>query len=265
MNNETDEQTVQRLYEEVTAERDKMLDEHPVDWEQEKKEAVEHYKATPMYDWATKMKSNQQDMTDKYGSEIVNEILECDRNCVKIPSYLIHEIHCIHEGKKPHPKKRKNEKVVQIHKRQNIEWDKLGQKKLQAVEYENKYFIKNKKAGVFNMARKAKSLQNPSTLLDYLLQHKAWKNKKTGEYKKDKHNTYTDWYVKRKLIVASRSVDQMAVDLGVSKSTIIRWTRALENDGIIQKVKVGLENVYVLGKVVGDKELYYYAGEINLK
>ena len=56
----------------------------------------------------------------------------------------------------------------------------------------------------------------------------------------------------------------MAVDLGVSERTIMRWTKALEEDGIIQRIKVGLENIYVLGKVINKEELYFYSGEVHL-
>ena len=243
------------------------LAETPENDEQVIKASRDYYSDVRMYDWGAGENSNQQAMMDKYGSDIVNEIRGCEYNCMRISKSLIHKMHRIHDGKEPKPRpswsqKKPDKKIISSPKKANVEWDELGNNELLPSNFDNKYFI-TKKAGVYNTARKAKSLKNPSTLLDYLLQYKAWKNDETGEYKKDKHNTYTYWYVERKLVVASRSVEQMAVDLGVSESTIKRWANALVRDGIIKKIKVGLENVYVLGKVVNGEELYFYTGEVQ--
>ncbi|MFC1817142.1 hypothetical protein ACFL0M_14675, partial [Thermodesulfobacteriota bacterium] len=122
--------------------------------------------------------------------------------------------------------------------------------------YDNKRYA-DIKSGIFNAARNKGSLRNPSTLLIYLIQEKAW------DGKKDKHKTWDHWYIEKNLIVSTRSVDQMAADLGVHRGTIIRWSAALENDGLIIKEKEGLETIYILGKVVNGKELYYYCGDIE--
>lgn len=115
------------------------------------------------------------------------------------------------------------------------------------------------KDGVFNMSRKCRSLQNPTTLLLYLLQNCCW------EGKKDKHDTYCTWYLKRNLVVASISVEKMCADLGVHEKTIRNWANALQKDGMIKKVKEGKENIYVLGEKVDGKELLYCSGEISWK
>ena len=267
MENEENLNEVQKLYIEMIEERDKKLEEMTEDFNEAISESRKYYEQVPMYDWATKQKSNEYEMAEKYGNVIVSKIHECEYNGHRIPKSLIHQMHLISEGRESKPvpewhKKRVDKKVITFPNKEKIEWDELGDNDLQPVEFSNKNYIM-KKAGVYNRARKSKSLQNPSTLLDYLLQHKPWKNEK-GEYKKDKHKTYTYWYLERKLIVASRSVEQMAVDLGVSESTIKRWVNALEKDGIIKKIKVGLENVYVLGKVINENdELYFYSGEAH--
>ena len=48
------------------------------------------------------------------------------------------------------------------------------------------------------------------------------------------------------------------MDLGVSVSTIKRWLDDLERDKLIERAIEGRENVYILGKVLGDTEFYFY-------
>lgn len=89
---------------------------------------------------------------------------------------------------------------------------------------------------------------NPTALLMILLKHRTWENKM------DKHHTYTHWYKKKGLIVASRSIASLAEELGTSERTVRKYLRMLEKNGDIETVKgekfaSQRENVYVLGKV----------------
>jgi hypothetical protein len=130
----------------------------------------------------------------------------------------------------------------------------ISGKKLKPVQHKGNY-IGGKKAirdTIFNKSRESKSLQNSTTLLIYLIQHSAW------EGKNDKHDTYENWYLEKRKIVASRSQEQMAADLGVSVRTIQRWLDELERDKLIERDIEGRENVYILGKVKGDKEFFFY-------
>lgn len=130
-------------------------------------------------------------------------------------------------------------------------------KELKPVEYKGNY-IGGKKAirdKIFNKTRDSKSLQNATTLLFYLIQHSAWKGKN------DKHHTYKNWYAKKRQIAASRSQEQMAADLGVSVRTIQRWLDELERDKLLKRDIEGRENVYILGRVRGDKEVFFYERE----
>jgi hypothetical protein len=133
--------------------------------------------------------------------------------------------------------------------------EKNGRKKAEKTSFTNEWFIKRIEAGVYNMI--PKSLRNPTILLLYLLHHQNWKGKK------DKHNTYDYWYCKRHLIVASVSIEQMAADLEMSEKTIRRYLKSLERDEVIIKHKVGLENIYILGQVLGQDELYLYSHGTN--
>ena len=70
----------------------------------------------------------------------------------------------------------------------------------------------------------------------------------------DKHHTFTHWYKKKGLIVASRSIASLAEELGTSERTVRKYLRMLEENGDIETVKgekfaSQRENVYVLGKV----------------
>lgn len=225
------------------------------------RESIEYYKRIPMYDWGAKQKSNEHDMTEKYGSKYVKQLNYYKWEGLPVPKSLVSDLHRIHEGKKPFKKKRQK-KITNIRsyrKSQKQDWGKFEKKTdLEPKEYSNQHYT-NVRAGLINMGRKHRILQNPTTLLLYLLQHRPW------EGKKDKHNTYEHWYLEKKLIVASISVGQMSADLGVHEKTVRNWLNSLHGAGIIRKVKVGMENVYVLGEVVGKEEVYYYTGEAKWK
>ena len=61
------------------------------------------------------------------------------------------------------------------------------------------------------------------------------------------------------MIAASRSQEQIAIDLGVSVRSVQRWLDALEKDKLIRRDIEGRENVYIIGVVAGDREDYFYA------
>ena len=267
MNIEVDEERkLRKLIDEVFKERDEAWDEFEkgIDWEQEQKLAIEssreYYRSIPMYDWATKRKSNMQDMMDKYGSKIVNEIRDCERDCQRIPSKTISDMHRINEGKAPYKRKNKHRKSKPYipSKPKVIDYPSKDDKKESVPKsYNSEKRYANIKSGIFNAARNKASLKGPATLLIYLIQEKAW------DGKKDKHKTWDHWYLEKNLIVSTRSVDQMAADLGVHSGTIIRWSAALEKDGLIVKKKEGLETIYILGKVINGNEQYFYCGDIE--
>lgn len=111
--------------------------------------------------------------------------------------------------------------------------------------------------GFIEKAKGAKCHQNPTALLMILLKHRSW----TG--KMDKHHTYTHWYKEKKLIVASRSIESLADELGVSEKTVRRFLNELVQSGDIKKIKgkndgYKRENIYVLGEIceAGDEIIY---------
>lgn len=123
--------------------------------------------------------------------------------------------------------------------------------KIKKTYFNNNIFIGKLEAGMYNNI--GKSIQNPTILLLYLLQHGPWQGKQ------DKHHTWDKWYCKKHLIVVSISIEKMAVDLGVTKKTIKNWLKALEADNYIVKRKEGRENIYILGEVIGQDKLYLYS------
>lgn len=106
--------------------------------------------------------------------------------------------------------------------------------------------------GLVNKAISHPSLKNETTLLLYLIHHRAWKDKK------DRHNTYDYWWKERQLVVSSRSRNQIAIDLGMSDKAITDWTNNLMRDGLIKKFSIKRENIYAVGRVVNNKEVLYY-------
>jgi len=241
----------------------KLMPREKISLEEAMREAEAYYKELQMYDWGARTMSNEHDMTRKYGSQIINEIRRCQWDCERIPKSLIAQMHRIHEGKSRKPKKNvpasQGVKKPQEQKTSQPKKEETGKTpSLKPKAYENTRFSMVR-AGIFNVAKEKKELQNPTTLLLYFLQHRPWKGKR------DKHDTYRTWYVRRGLIVASVSVEQMCKDLGVHEKTIRNWIKTLHESGLIDKIKVGQENIYVLGQVIEGEERFYYSGEISPK
>jgi len=125
----------------------------------------------------------------------------------------------------------------------------IGASKLTRKEVKSFFTLQ---PGLVNKAISCPSLKNKTTLLLYLIHHRSWKGKK------DKHNTYDYWWREKHLVVASRSRDQIALDLGMCEKVISKWIRELIRDGLIKKFTVGRENIYAVGRVVAGKEVLFY-------
>ncbi len=83
--------------------------------------------------------------------------------------------------------------------------------------------------------------------------HRSWRGKK------DKHKTWYRWHQERKLIVASISKTKLAELMGVSLSSIYRYTNQLVENGDIRVEIENGENVYVLGFIdENGNEVFYY-------
>jgi Helix-turn-helix domain of resolvase len=122
---------------------------------------------------------------------------------------------------------------------------------------EQEWFAKVDAKIVENMKR-SDCHRNPTGLLLILLLHRSWRGKK------DKHKTWYHWHQERKLIVSSISKTKLAELMGVSLSTIYRYTnRLVENGDIRVEIENG-ENVYVLGFIdETGKEVFYYTQADN--
>jgi hypothetical protein len=258
-----DDEEIRRLAADLEESR-KLLPKEEIDLEEIKRESEAEYKSIPMYDWGARKESNEHDMVMKYGLKIVDELRRCKWDAEHIPKSLIADMHRIHEGKLPLRWKKNKLATRPIEKLgkaidSQVKWNEIGEK----PGYKPKHFKNDQfssvKAGLFNVARGNSELKNPTTLLLYLLQHRAW------EGKKDKHDTYETWYRKRRLIVASVGVEKICADLGVHEKTVRNWVNALHKSGVIRKLKDGKENVYVLGEVINNEDLFYYSGEIRGK
>jgi DNA-binding transcriptional ArsR family regulator len=116
----------------------------------------------------------------------------------------------------------------------------------------NKFF---KNEGLMN------KIANKTGLLLVLLQNVVDWNKN------EKLNLYEDYFVKRRLLVASISRMQLARIFGKEQRAITRWTKALKKDGLLKIERIPCDedddrrikyNVYILGEVNDDGTYTYY-------
>ena len=106
-----------------------------------------------------------------------------------------------------------------------------------------------------------KKIANKTGLLLVLLQNVVDWNKN------EKLNLYQEYFVKRKLLVASISRVQLARMFGKEKRRITAWTKVLEKDGLLKIERIACDedddrrikyNVYILGEVNDDGTYTYY-------
>jgi hypothetical protein len=106
-----------------------------------------------------------------------------------------------------------------------------------------------------------KKIANKTGLLLVLLQNVVDWNKN------EKLDLYQEYFVKRKLLVASISRAQLAKMFGKEKRRITAWTKALEEDGLLSIERITCDedddgrikyNVYILGEVDDDGTHRYY-------
>ncbi len=97
-----------------------------------------------------------------------------------------------------------------------------------------------------------KIFRNKPMFLMYLVQESTW------DGKSDRHNTWSNWYCNKELIVTSIGERKMVEDTGVPRSTIKRWLMELENDKLIRREYEWGELIVVVGKIHEGKNLYFY-------
>ena len=113
----------------------------------------------------------------------------------------------------------------------------------------------------FNNEELMIKIANKTALLIVLLRNKVdWD-------KNERLNLYQEYFVKRKLIVASISRPRLAEMFGRDVRRITAWAKALEKDGLIKIERISCMdddyswkkyNVYILGEVNDDGSYTYY-------
>jgi hypothetical protein len=113
----------------------------------------------------------------------------------------------------------------------------------------------------FNNEEVMKKIANKTGLLLYLLRNIVDWNKN------ERLNLYQEYFIERKLLVASISRHRLAEIFGKDVRRITAWVKALEKDGILKIERIPCideddhrkkYNVYILGEVNDDKTYTYY-------
>jgi hypothetical protein len=182
----------------------------------------------------------------KYGDGRLAALLyDYNSSSQQIPAGVLAEI--IEVGKKHEQEPRQSFKPRMVKK------EKDSPPKEPPAEAKNGDWFARVDAKIVDNMKRSDCHRSPTGLLLILLLHRSWPGKK------DKHKTWYRWYRENKLIAASVSKTKLAEMMGVSLSTIYRYTnRLVENGDIRIEIENG-ENVYVLGFVDDEgKEVFYY-------
>ena len=227
----------------------------PDDWEESMKEEyeqkIEEWRNTKIYDAGSGKKITVKQFEEFYGTdEFSKELVDAANNRTQYSRETAGKIKSLH-AKMIRPKASPVQKVKPAWKPPAHHKPKRSlQDQFIPMQY-----------GFVERVKDADCHHNPTALLMILLKHRSW----PGKY--DKHHTYTYWYEKRKLIVASRSITKLAEELGASERTVRNYLRQLEGNGDIETMKgekfaSQRENVYVLGRIdENGNEILYHTGQ----
>lgn len=293
-NNGDDDVDVKQLFEEIEAERDKILEEelkNPEYWEKAKQEAVEIYSQIPMYDFGLGQMSNEYAMSKFYGQDLVNRVRAEIRESCNLPDYiretgqiskeLWQELRDVRAGKKPHSKstiKKKNN-----YKEISEPAPKTKSKKSQVIEIAQRerqpgddYYLRTKR-GVIRNSSYRKFFQGRGIVYEWI-----WANLVRSEWIDTRGYPIKEKYFDKGLLAYCSSPQKIGNDCGgMSKNTVEKYIKEFEEAGIIKVdylVREGNtkgQRVYILGtwkkvKVMKDGKLtdtiveHYFRDEIFL-
>jgi hypothetical protein len=208
---------------------------------------ITDYNPDEFRDPISKKWMTQWEWKKKYGDGRLAALLDAhNRDGMPIPEKLIAEIQAF--GKQYEREMREKFKP-RVAKQEPA---KVKEQTPAETKKQEEWFAKVDAKIVDNMKR-SDCHRNPTGLLLILLLNRSFRGKK------DKHKTWYYWHQDRKLIVASISKTKLAEVMGVSLSSVYRYTSQLVANGDIRVEIENGENVYVLGFINGDgNEVFYY-------
>jgi len=260
-----DDVDVKQLFEEIEAERDKILEEelkNPEYWEKAKQEAVEIYSQIPMYDFGLGQMSNEHEMSKFYGQDLVNRIRAEIRESCNLPDHiretgqiskeLWQELRDIRAGKRPNSKstiKKKNNcnKISEPTKTKKKESKEIKIAQRERQPGDDYYMITER--GVIRNSSYRKFFQGRGIVYEWL-----WANLVRGEWIDTKGYPIKEKYFDKGFLAYCSSPEKIGNDCGgMSKNTVEKYIKEFEEAGIIKvdylvrKGNTKGQRVYILG------------------
>jgi len=265
-NGEDDNLDVKKLFEEIEAHREKIIEEElkkPEYWEKAKQDAIKSYSQIPMYDFGLGQMSNEFEMSEFYGLDLVNRIRAEIRGSCNLPDYirdtgqigkeLWQELRDVRAGKKPHSKstiKKKNN-----YKEISEPATKSKSKKSQVIEITQRerqpgddYYLRTERRVIRNSSYR-KFFQGRGIVYEWI-----WANLVRSEWIDTKRYPIKEKYYDKGLLAYCSSPEKIGNDCGgMSKNTVEKYIKEFEEAGIIKVdylVREGNtkgQRVYILG------------------
>ena len=292
--NVEDDMDSEKSFAELQAEIDeRLIEEYNTPEYREKviREAVEFYSNIPMYDFGLGKMSNEKDMLDFYGRDIVRRIreeIEESRNLPKhrrkvgqISQKLWQELRDIRAGRLPHPKstgkKKKTNKRPSIPQnsakkdsKSDIKPKKKKSKEIEIIQRKRQpgddYFLKIERGVIRNKSYR-KLFKGPGTVYEWI-----WANLVRSEWIDTKGYPIKEKYYDRGFLAYCSSPEKIGKNCGgMSKNTVEKYIKEFEGAGIIKVdylVREGNtkgQRVYILGEwkeVNGKRVERFYRDEV---
>ena len=271
-----DEQSFAELQAEINR---RLIEEYNTPEHHEKmiQEAIEYYSDIQMYDFGLGKMSNMHAISEFYGSDIKNRIIEEIRDSYDLPNDvrevghiskgLWQELRDIRAGKKPHSKstiKGKNncKEISEPTKTEKKESNKIEIIQRERQPGDDYYMITER--GVIRNRSYRELFKGPGTVYDWI-----WANLVRSEWIDTKGYPIKEKYYDKGLLAYCSTSGKIGKDCGISKNTVIKYINEFKKAGIIKveylvpKGKKSGQSVYILG--TWKKVKVMEAGKLNDK
>ncbi len=293
-NGREEDVNAKQLFEEIEAERDKIIAEefnNPEYWEKAKKDAIESYSRIPMFDFGLGQMSNEYEMSEFYGLDLLNRIRKEIRESCNLPDHiretgqiskeLWQELKDIRAGEKSLPKstnKGKSTEKRPADPQKNADKtseptkkEKKEPKKIEITQRERQpgddYYMITERGVIRNRSYR-ELFQGPGTVYEWI-----WANLVRGEWIDTKGYPIKEKYYDKGFLAYCSSYRKIAKDCGLHKNKVKEYIDNFKNAGIIkvehlipERKKQG-QSVFILGEwkmIDGERHEFFYKDKIFL-
>jgi len=275
---------VKKLFEEIEADREKIIEEelkNPEYLEKAKQDAIESYSRIPMYDFGLGQMSNEYAMSEFYGLDLVNRIRAELRESCNLPDHiretgqiskeLWQELKDIRAGKRTNfksiiKKKNNSREISEPAKTKKNESKTIEITQRERQPGDDYYMITER--GVIRNRSYRELFQGPGTVYEWI-----WANLVRSEWIDTRGYPIKEKYYDKGFLAYCSSYRKIAKDCGLHKNKVKEYIDNFKKAGVIkvehlipERKKQG-RSVFILGEwktIDGERHEFFYKDKVFL-